>query len=120
MALRKLTLTEDHIKLIKNMKIDIDDDFGTIGTDYENPYGESDSKYDDIALILGHYNNGDRVVDGNKISYKEEVLKKFEELDTYIIKNFSVIVDLMFYMVSQPLTEGTYQTKSYLREWKKI
>ncbi len=117
MAIKKLILTDEHIKLIENMSLTISEDFGSVDINYDNPYGNSDIIYDDIALILGDYDK--RRVDGNKITYHEDIIKKYDELHRYILENFESIADLAFYNFGKPIEVGTYQTKTHFREWRK-
>ena len=117
MAKIKIILTEDLIKLISNIKIDKIDEFGTIGVDFENLYGVSDFKYDDMALILGFYHT-DRITKFGQIAYPEEKLLLMDELDSYIVTNFEYICDIIFKNIMSGLKPGLYTKTSYGNLWE--
>ena len=129
MAQKKITLTEDHIKLLQNIKFetftfDIDSRNGRIGwgIDQYSPWG-SPYPIEDIALILGHFQDA---VPGSE----NEIAGRYfpEPLQTHFIELYEDITTNMEYMFSLlvsftgkgGLTPGTYVCNPRLKDWEKI
>jgi hypothetical protein len=113
----KITLTDELLKLISNINVHKFDEFGTIGVDFENLYGESDYKYDDMAIILGFYHTH-RISKFGQITYPEDKINLMDELDKYIIDNFQYITDIIFKNIIGGLKIGVYSKKNYMNIWE--
>lgn len=126
---KKITLTDEHIALIKNIKFEAFD-FGDGIKDWH--YGWGIDQYslfggsyamEDIALILGKY---DQHIPGTEESplgrqYPKELEDHFWGLYDDIAKNMEYIISLvLFYLDKGGLTPGTYKCKSEVKEWVKI
>ena len=111
MSVFKFELTEDHIKLVKQLKINQEIDEDAI-IDKKSPFG-GDSVYDDISLILFGKVNEVNLNDVGK-TYNEEEKAKFNKLAEEVI----TALDIILYIGS--FTTGTYVTRTYERDWKKI
>lgn len=130
MSIKKITLTEDHIKLIKNIKFEAFEfsdskkqrtHYGW-GIDQYSLFGGTFAM-EDIALILGKY---DQYIKGTE----EDPLGKAypKELEDYWVKLFDDIYSNMEYIISLVLyytdkgglTPGTYKCKGEVREWTKV
>ena len=129
MAYKTIELTDDHIKLLKNIKFesfifDIDSRSGRIGWGIDQ-YGPWGSPYpiEDIALILGHL--GDAVPGSEK-----EISGRYfpEPLQTHFLDLYDDITENMEYMFSLliaftdkgGLTPGKYRCHPRLKDWEKI
>lgn len=108
MAKIKITLNEDHIKLLKEFKITSINDI-YVGFDTFNPYGGS-YIMENIAMILG---NWDKAIDGTEKDYdgrkfglelEQEMLNKH----IYIIDNFEYILSIMVQYITEGVKPGTY------------
>lgn len=129
MALKKLTVTDEHIKLLKEIKFesfvfDGDSRNGRIGwgIDQYGPWG-GNFPIEDIALILGHW--GDTIpgtendFDGRK--FPEKLHNHFLDLYEDITDNFELYFRLLIYMTDKGgLTPGTYKCNPRLNEWTKV
>lgn len=129
MALIKLTLTEDMLKLISNIH------FGTLpdpledndmrervvyGIDYAEFYGDG-FLFEKIALILGKYfeyiPGTEEDPDGAK--YSKELTDYMWEIHSYIQENIDLIEELVHQFCNKGgLMPGTYVCKPYDHLWK--
>lgn len=118
MSVLKLTVTEDHIKLLRNLRWSEKE--GTIvslghdGDDYIPPFGEN-NLYDAIDIIL----NG--VPESFEPFITEDIKKYSEEQKAEWDKLYSelpTVLDIVLY--NGNFETGTYKTKWHLRDWKKI
>lgn len=127
--IKKLTLTEDHIKLISAIKVEQfsfgpDSRHGELGWGF-NQYNLFGGTYvlEDVSIILGLY---DKHIPGTEedplgMDFPEEVKNYMWECYSYIWENMVYIMSLIFYYTSRGgLTPGTYKCKDTLREWTKI
>ena len=128
MALVKIKLTKDILKLIENIhftKVPSQRSESypmTWVIDFFSLYGGS-FLYEDISRILGRY---DEHIDGTEI---EALGPRFEssfedymlEIHSYLVNNIEYIEDLVHYYSNKGgLTEGVYQCKSNEKAWRKV
>jgi len=131
MAILKVTLTEDMLKLISNIH------FGTLpepledndtrevvtyGIDYSEFYGEG-FLFERIALILGKYHEyipgTEEDPDGAK--YSKEFTDYMWEIHSYIQENIDCIEEIVHQFCAKGgLLPGTYSCKSNERIWKLV
>lgn len=128
MAFKKITITEEHIKLLTAIKFeefvfDGDSRNGRIGfgIDQYAPWG-GNYPIEEIALILGHYQDAipgtENDWDGRK--FPIELQNKFHDLYDYITENMLYLFDLLIYYTDKGgLTPGTYKCNPRLKEWTK-
>lgn len=129
MALKKLTVTDEHIKLLQAVKFesfvfDGDSRNGRIGwgVDQYAPWG-GNFPIEDIALILGHWEDAihgtEDDYDGRK--FPKEMHEHFFDLYEDITENFETYFKLLIYMSDKGgLTAGTYKCNPRLGEWTKV
>ena len=129
MAFKKITITEDHIKLLQAIKFesfifDGDSRNGRFawGIDQYAPWG-GNFPIEEIALILGHW--GDAIpesiddYDGRK--FPVELQNKFHDLYDDITENMEFMFSLLIYYTDKGgLTPGTYKCNPRIKEWTKI
>lgn len=129
MAVLKVELTEDMLKLISNIHFGTlpepmeDEDtreYVTYGINYSEFYGPG-FLFERIALILGKYFDyipgTEEDPDGAK--YSEEFTDYMWELHSYIQDNIDSIEELVHQFVNKGgLVPGTYTCKSYEHIWK--
>ena len=128
MAIKKLTLTDDLIALIQNVKFEAFD-FGDDPKDYH--YGWGIDQYSlfggtfvmqDIALILGKFNE---FIPGTEESplgrqYPKELEDYWWGLYDYIYTNMEYIISLVLWSVRNGgLTPGTYKCIDTIKIWEK-
>lgn len=128
MAFKKITLNEDHLKLISGIKVE---SFIFDGKTENERFGWGIDQYslfggtyvmEDIALILGQW---DKQIKGTEESplgrqFPKELEDYWWELYRYIYENMEYILDLVFtYVTKGGLTVGTYKLDNN-RQWSKI
>ena len=130
MAIKKIKLTEDLIRLIQNIKFEAFDFETEQPSDKNTHYGWGIDQFslfggtyamEDIALILGKF---DQFVPGTEESplgrqYPKELEDYWWGLYDYIYMNMSYIINLVFWSVTQGgLKPGTYKCVDTIREWE--
>ena len=120
MAKLTIELTEEHIKLIKNLYYKKLAE-NIYGIDVYDLYGGS-YKFEQMALILGY---GDKVIpetveDIFGPRYEADVQKHLEELDEFIISNLSNIEEILHQFCNVGITCGKYTCKDNVHLWSKI
>lgn len=129
MAFKKITVTDEHIKLLENIKFeefvfDGDTINGRIGwgIDQYAPWG-GNFPIEDIALILGYW---DQALPESLDSYTG---RRFpDELQNHLIDLYEDITENMEYYFSLlikygcngGLKPGTYKCNPRLKEWTKV
>lgn len=122
MARIYVNLTEDHLKLIRNLNVQALTD-ETVGIAKDNLYGGT-YKYEQMALILGLT---DKAVPGteedmeNGTLYKKEAQLYMAELDKYINENLLNIEEILHqFCLKGGLTVGKYVCKDYQHIWHRV
>ena len=130
--LKKITLNEDHIALIKNIKFEpfifdgTDTELDSVNTirrfgwgiDQYNLFGGT-FVMEDIALILGQY---DKFIPGTENDnlgkqYPKELEDYWWDLYRFLCDNMTYIISLVFWgAANNGLTPGTYKCKSEDKE----
>ena len=120
MSLIKFDLTEDHLKLLKNLDIqkkEIDSNISVPIISEKNLFGDTNI-YNDIFLILYVVPNVD-IADYNM--FGEDDIYWNEEQFVYMKKLLSELdTALEIVLYTQSFKPGTYKTKSYIKDWKLI
>lgn len=129
MAIKKLTFTEDHLKLIQALtpvKFEFDDDSKNshigIGYDTYSLWGGS-YLFEDLALILGFYEES---IEGTENDFSGRRYSK--EREDYMFELYDFFQDNLFYIESLVhqfstkggITTGTYKCIDYELNWEKI
>jgi len=118
MSLIKFTLTEEHIKLVKQMKFGVKttSDNVVIPAIEDELFG-SDTIYDDVYLILYGKPKDEKVTepwDEQVNVWTDEELEHMKELLNGLDNALSIILS------TGSFEPGEYKTKSYITDWKKI
>ena len=118
MSVIKLTITENHIKLLTNLRWSSKDgaivSLGHDGDDYIPPFGEN-NLYEAIDLILNGVPEGfDPFNTESTKEYPEEQKSDWDKL----YNELPMVLDIVLYNGNFDI--GTYKTKWHLRGWKKI
>lgn len=120
MAKITLELTEDHLKLIRNIFYqDFDDD--KCGIDKNNLYG-GNFILEDVAISIGRYNE---MIPGSQDDYDgpkftDELSEYMWNLHVYISENLHFIESLVHQFVVQGgITPGKYTCIDYEGIWKR-
>lgn len=126
--IKKLTLTEDHIKLISAIKVEefafgADSKNGELGWGF-NQYNLFGGTYvlEDVSIILGMY---DRHIEGTEedpqgVDFSDDDKAYMWGLYSYIWENMVYIMSLVLYYAGRGgITPGTYKCIDTLREWTK-
>ena len=118
MAKIKLTINEEHIKLIKEFRIERLNDIH-VGFDTINPYGGSFLMVD-LAMILGYWDKAidgtEKDYDGRKFGVENET--KMLNVHMYLMDNFEYILSLMIQYVSEGIKPGKYTAIDKNLKWK--
>ena len=129
MALKKLTLTDEHVKLLQAVKFesfvfDGNSRNGRIGwgIDQYAPWG-GNFPIEDIALILGHWEDTvpgtENDYDGRK--FPVELHNHLVDLYEDITENFELYFKLLIYLSDKGgLVPGEYKCNKRLNEWTKV
>lgn len=108
MAKLKITLTEDHIKLIKEFRNEKIDDI-YVGYDTINPYGGT-YLMEDLAMILGYWDKAtpktENDYDGRKFGLENE--QKMLEIHTYVMDNIQYVLSIMVQFIGTGIKPGIY------------
>ena len=122
MARIYVNLTEDHLKLIRNLNVQALTG-ETVGIAKDNLYGGT-YKYEQMALILGLT---DKAVPGteedmeNGTLYEKEAQLYMVELDKYINENLLNIEEILHqFCLKGGLTAGKYVCKDYQHIWHRV
>jgi hypothetical protein len=111
MSVAKFELTEKHISLVKGLEWNINN--MVINGFFSNPE-DNGNLYDDMGVILyGVPEITDATQEQNRLFTPEqfdEMNKLYEELPTAL----SII------LYTGKFEVGTYKTKTYIKDWKKI
>lgn len=118
MAKIKINITEDHIKLIKEFRIERINDI-YVGFDTINPYGGS-FLMEDLAMILGYWDKAvegtEKDYDGRKFGFENE--QKMLEIHMYLMDNFELILSIMTQFVTTGVKPGLYTAIDYNLHWE--
>ena len=127
--IKKITLTEDHLKLISAIKVEefqfgADSGNGELGWGF-NQYNLFGGTYvlEDVAIILGKY---DQHIEGTEedpqgMDFPEDVKNYMWECYSYIWENMVYIMSLvLYYSTRGGLIPGTYKCKDTVREWTRV
>jgi len=130
MAVLKVELTEDILKLVSNIHFqevplapqpDDKRELITYGIDYGSLYGGS-YVFEDISFILGRY---DEHIPGTEedplgVQFPREFEDYMWDMHTYIIENIDAIEELVHqFCLKGGLQPGVYTCKSNERIWKR-
>ena len=129
MAILKVTLTEDMLKLISWInftEFPTNEDFETkqnvrVGIDFSSLYGGS-FIFEDMSYILGIY---DKHIEGTEFnpmgpSFPNELEDYMWKTHSYIVEHIRDIEDLVHQFAAKGgLVPGTYVSKSNERIWEK-
>lgn len=120
MSVIKFEMTEDHLKLVKQLQVDIlpiDKDVNVPYISGKRLFG-NDNIFEDMFLILyGKPENENLDInpwDEQEDPWTEEQLEYMKKL----LNELSYALDIILYTGNFEV--GTYKTKTYVRDWKKI
>lgn len=118
MAKIKITLNEEHLKLIKEFRVTRIDDIH-VGIDSINPYGGT-YLMEDLAMILGYWDKmvegTEKDYDGRKFGLENEI--KMIELHNHLMDNIEFILSMLFQFSVDGLKPGTYTCIDYIMKWE--
>lgn len=108
--MRKLKVTENHIKLLKELYIGWEDcEFGAPCVDCKRPFGNSDV-YGDMAEILGI-----------KLANQEENFELYNRQIDSLAKGYRDLQDCLQILVRNLSIEvGEYERDDYDTNWRKV
>jgi hypothetical protein len=113
----KINLTEEHIKLIKEFRVERIDDIYT-GFDTIDPYGGS-YVMEDIAMILGYWDQAiegtEKDYDGRKFGFENE--QKMINIHNYVVENMSYILSIIIQFVTEGIKPGLYTSSDTNIHW---
>ena len=127
--IKKITLNEDLLKLIKNIKFEA----FNFGLKSENArFGWGIDQYslfggtyylEDASIILGLY---DKHIPGTEedplgVDFPDDVKEKLWGYYDYIVNNMEFLISLILYFSDKGgLTPGTYRCVAEEKEWSKV
>ena len=117
MAIKKITLTEDHLKLLSQMRVIEQDDTFVGYNKYDLYY--STLLLETIAIIIGRENEAlpytDMDPDGKK--FPEELTNYLIQLHEYICDNLLYIESIIHQFIFTGIKPGVYKCKDYELIW---
>ena len=119
--IKRLTLTQDHLKLINLIRFEDDYDNNKVSIDKVNPYILS-GKLEDIAFALGLSNLAipNTEEDENGAAFPDETEEYMLNVHHYIIDNIYDIEVLIHQMVLKGgITPGTYKCIDTEEIWER-
>ena len=119
--IKRLTLTQDHLKLINLIRFEDDYDNNKVSIDKVNPYILS-GKLEDIAFALGlsHLSIPNTEEDENGAAFPDETEEYMLNVHHYIIDNIYDIEVLIHQMVLKGgITPGTYKCIDTEEIWER-
>ena len=129
MSIKKITLTEDHLKLISAMKFEaFDFDAETRngrmgwGIDQWNLFGGT-YVLEDVAMIIGKFDEYIKGTEEDPMGrrYPQDLEDYMWDLYRYIWDNMEYIIDMIFYYITKGgLKTGTYKYTQNLKTWEYI
>jgi hypothetical protein len=118
MAKIKINLTENHIKLIKNFKVERINDI-YVGVDTINPYGGS-YLMEDLAMMLGYWDKAvegtEKDYDGRKFGLDNE--QEMIEIHNYVMNNMPFILSILIQFSTDIVKPGVYTSLDYNIFWE--
>jgi hypothetical protein len=119
MSVLTFELTEDHIKLIKNLSWSLDENKTILALRYEEgeyypSFGENDL-YEGISLILDGKPDGLNPLDDKEMYLISEERKKYFDK---IYSELPLALDVVLY--TGKFETGFYKTRYHLRDWTKF
>ncbi len=120
MAIKRLKLTEEHLKLISSIKVDEMDDYNVVIC--KNGIYGGTHLIEDLALILGHWDEAieNTKEDADGRAFPDELEKHMLEVHTYVIDNLLLIETLVHqFAFKGGLTSGVYKCKDNELIWEK-
>jgi hypothetical protein len=119
--IKKLTLTQDHLNLISNLKFTLEGD-DKIAINKDGMYGGT-FIMEDIALTIGKFNEAypESLEKPTGREFPKELEDYMWNLHEYIWENIEFIMSLvLYYSTKGGLTPGTYKCIDYEKVWQKI
>ena len=119
--IKRLTLTKDHLKLIRLIDFDIDELTEDLVLKKNDPYSLS-GRLEDIAMTLGYM---DEVIPGTEYdaegaAFPDKIEEYLLSVHHYIVDNLYLIESLVHQMVMEGgLTPGTYKCLDNELIWTK-
>jgi hypothetical protein len=113
----KITLNEDHIKLMKCLYFQ---DFNSkVGIDKFNPLGGS-LLFEDMARILGLTDHiiPETIEDWDGAKFDEETTDKLQELGGFLAENLLAMEEILHQFCDVGIKVGTYTCLDNVRIWK--
>jgi hypothetical protein len=120
MSVIKFKLTEDHLKLVRQLQVDVervDDELEGPQISGKRPFGNSDIFEDMFLILYGKPENED--LDVNPWDEQEDPwdIDQLENMKK-LLGELPYALDIVLY--TGKFETGEYKTKTYLRDWKKI
>lgn len=118
--IKKITLSEDHIKLLRFVFLQEEGD-NKVVVDKNIMFSLGSHLLEDMSMILGLQDKAIKGTedDPNGRAFPDDVEKYMLDLHQYITDNLYYIISLVFQYVDKGLTPGTYQCKDNELIWKK-
>lgn len=119
--IKKITLTEEHLKLIPFILIN-EDYTDNVNINKKNMFLLGTHLLDDMATILGHRDKAIKGTsdDADGSAYPDDVENHLLELHSYLVDNLYYIETLIHqFVVKGGLTAGTYKCKDNELIWWK-
>lgn len=121
MAILHLNLTEDHLKLVRFIRLDDTSEDDVIKIDRKVMLTIQTHILDDVAMILGLRDKAiERTVDdAYGAAYPDDVEQYMLDTYNYVSENLPLIESLLHQRVMEGVQPGSYHCKDYEMVWVK-
>ena len=120
MSVIKFNLTEQHLSLVRNLRVMTEPEEISIIPKFYAPspfsLGDGTNSYDDVyAIIYGKMPNFDPM-NAEGFEYKDGEVEEMDKL----LSELPIALDIVLYFTGEVVEPGLYKTKYHVRDWKKI
>lgn len=120
MAILRLNLTEDHLKLVRFIRLDSESEDDVIKIDRKVMLTLQTHILDDVAMVLGLRDRAikNTTEDADGGAYPDDVEKYMLDTYNYVADNLHLIENLLHQKVMEGIKPGTYHAKDNELVWE--
>lgn len=122
MAVLHLHLTEDHLKLVRFIKLDDESEDDVIKIDKKVMLTVQTHLLDDVAMILGLRDKAIKRTesDADGAAYEDEAEEYMLSTYNYVSENLHLIESLLHQNVMEGIKPGHYKARDYEMIWERV
>lgn len=118
--IKRITLTKEHISLLKLIKFEDDEKFNTLSVNKEDPYILG-GRLEDIAITLGYENSimPGTEDDAEGAAFPDDIEEHLVGVHKYIVNNIRDIETIIHQFIDCGISPGTYKCIDTEEIWTK-